>query len=209
MNEKFSNKVKSIRLWAMGYLAISVIVVAVLVSFDLMKIVFGGIENQNFYKLPFITLGVVSFILCLWAFASSSYYIKLATKRIEYTADDNDNLCDAGTFMLILLHLLSFVSIACLAFSSHFYYWIVVGIVYIILLVNTARWDLIKDQSEEVDMMEAAPEYFKKSKVIDFNWFVPLGEDAKIWKEIMRKSFLSKLISEQKELIERSKEFGK
>ena len=209
MNEKFSNKVKSIRLWAMGYLAISIVVVVVLASFDLMKIVFGDLDNQNFYKLPFITLGVVSFILCLSAFAGSSYYTKLAAKRIEYTADDNNDLCNTGTFMLILLHLLSFIAIACLAFSSHFYYWILVGIVFIILLVNTARWNLIKEYSEEVDMMEAAPEYFKKSKVIDFNWFVPLGEDEKIWKETMRKSFLAKLIGEQKELIQRSKEFGK
>jgi len=163
-----------------------------------------------------IFLGLIGTIIAaLLLFFSLLQTIKKAKQLVEnyeeYDGNEGTWECFSITNTIVL-----FIVIFTTLLSWLFYgapatipYLLLLGLWIVIGYKSRSSLNLIDSYSRDIDMAEAVPDLFKESEIITFNWFVPIGEDKKEWKEKMRKITLDNKIEEKKALIERSKEFGK
>jgi len=156
-----------------------------------------------------LTLGIASILM---------YYLKIRQihKYKSWISDfekyDSDDVCEP--FYLILqvfvLGIIAFLPIISSVINLYIEL-ACIGIIGLSVLVaiKTSTKNIIEQGSIRIDLAEAAPDVFKKSEIITFNWFAPVGEKENEWKEIMIQSGIERAVKDRKEVINESQKFKK
>lgn len=164
-------------------------------------------KEMEDFKLALMLIVILSAIQWLMINYLQAKYIKVVEFRDEY---DPSKLIGNG-IVSILIGLVILISGFMFSFSlQYFVYVIMIGVPFIILELKVDPSKLFAEiGSEKIDLHESNSEIFKQSQLIEFNWFVPVGENKDEWIKALEIKTADKLAKENIDLINKSKQFGK